>query len=68
MRERLGMGLIPLDSSLRRTMTLLRRNTIVAFLGDRPQREGGVAVTFFGAEAWLPGLDPRVSRSAAVRR
>ena len=67
MRERLGMGVIPLDSgSLRRILTMLRRNQIVAFVGDRPQREGGTAVTFFGAEAWLPGGPARFAlRSGA---
>ncbi len=67
MRERLGMGVIPLDSgSLRRILTLLRRNQVVAFVGDRPQREGGTPVTFFGAEAWLPGGPARFAlRSGA---
>jgi KDO2-lipid IV(A) lauroyltransferase len=54
-RNRTGLGIVTLDSgSLRRTIQLLRRNVIVAFLADRPQREGGVEVCFFGAPAWFP--------------
>jgi KDO2-lipid IV(A) lauroyltransferase len=34
---------------------MLRRNQVVGFVCDGPQREGGVEVTFFGQRAWLPG-------------
>jgi KDO2-lipid IV(A) lauroyltransferase len=55
-RARLGLGTIPLGSgSLRRTLSMLRRNQVVGFVCDGPQREGGVEVTFFGQRAWLPG-------------
>jgi len=54
-RNRTGIGIITLDSgSLRRIIVALRRNMIVAILVDRPQREGGVEVEFFGAPAWFP--------------
>lgn len=54
-RNRTGIGILTLDSgALRRTLHLLRRNVIVGILADRPQPEGGVAVSFFGAQAWLP--------------
>jgi KDO2-lipid IV(A) lauroyltransferase len=66
-RARLGFASIPLNSgSLRRTLTLLRRNQTVAFVCDRPQREGGVEVSFFGQRAWLPGGPARFAlRSGA---
>lgn len=54
-RNRTGIGIVTLDSgSLRRTLQALRSNIIVAILVDRPQREGGVGVDFFGAPAWFP--------------
>lgn len=54
-RNRTGVGIVTLDSgSLRRTLQALRRNMVVAILVDRPQREGGVVVDFFGAPAWFP--------------
>jgi KDO2-lipid IV(A) lauroyltransferase len=54
-RNRTGVGIVTLDSgSLRRTIQLLRRNVIVAIVADRPQRQGGVEVCFFGAPAWFP--------------
>ncbi len=67
MRERLGMGVIPLDNgSLRRILRLLRSNHVVAFVGDRPQPEGGTPVQFFGAQARLPGGPARFAlRSGA---
>lgn len=67
-RARLGLGSIPLNSgSLRRTLAMLRRNQIVGFVCDRPQREGGVEVTFFGQRAWLPGGPARFAlRSGAT--
>ncbi len=54
-RNRAGVGVVTVDSgALRRTLQLLRRNVIVGIVADRPQREGGVEVEFFGASAWLP--------------
>lgn len=67
-RDRLGLGSIPLDSgSMRRILGMLRKNQVVAFLADGPQREGGVAVTFFGQTAWLPSGPARFAlRSGAT--
>lgn len=67
-RGRLGLGSIPLTSgSLRRTLAMLRRNQVVAFIADRPQREGGVEVAFFGRSAWVPGGPARFAlRSGAT--
>lgn len=54
-RHRTGTGIVALDSgSLRRILQALRCNMIVAILIDRPQREGGVEVDFFGSSAWFP--------------
>ena len=54
-RDRVGLGTLPLDhGSLRGIVGALRRNQIVAIVFDRPQREGGVEVPFFGQRAWLP--------------
>ncbi|HET8629078.1 MAG TPA: lysophospholipid acyltransferase family protein [Thermomicrobiales bacterium] len=55
-RHRFGLGLVPVEQpgSLRGVQRLLRRNQIAVVVLDRPQREGGVLVEFFGAPAWLP--------------
>lgn len=59
-RHRMGMGTVTVDSgTLRRTVRLLRRNVVVGILADRPQREGGVEVEFFGAPAWFPAGSAR---------
>ncbi len=51
-----GMSLVPVEQggALRQIQRALRRNQVVAIVFDRPQREGGVEVEFFGAPAWLP--------------
>lgn len=67
-RERLGLGVIPLHGSggLRELQRALRRNTALALVADRPQQDGGVEVTLFGARAWLPAGPARLSlRSGA---
>lgn len=54
-RNRIGIGIVTPDSgNLRRILQALRRNMVVAILVDRPQREGGVRVDFFGTPAWFP--------------
>ncbi len=67
-RNRTGVGLVTLDQgALRRTVQLLKQNTVVGVLVDRPQREGGVEVSFFGAPAWLPAGAARFAlRTGAV--
>jgi KDO2-lipid IV(A) lauroyltransferase len=51
-----GLGLIPAEggAALRGVYEALRRNEIVILLVDRPQREKGTPVTFFGRRTWLP--------------
>ena len=55
-RNHAGMSLVPVEQggALRQIQRALRRNQVVAIVFDRPQREGGVEVDFFGAPAWLP--------------
>ncbi len=55
-RNHAGMSLVPVEQggALRKIQRALRRNQVVAIVFDRPQREGGVEVDFFGAPAWLP--------------
>ncbi len=61
-RNRVGIGVVDLErGALRRTVGLLRRNVVVGVLADRPQREGGVEVEFFGSSAWLPTGPARVA-------
>lgn len=66
-RNRTGAGIVTLDSgSLRRTLQYLRRNVIVGLLADRPQREGGIEVSFFGAPAWFPSGAARFALRAGA--
>ncbi len=62
-RECFGLGVIPLDrgGGLRQIQRALRRNGIVALVADRPRQEGGAAVEFFGARAWLPAGPARIA-------
>lgn len=67
-RERLGLGVIPLSGSgsLRELLRALRHNATIALVADRPQLDGGVEVTLFGARAWLPAGPARLAlRSGA---
>lgn len=67
-RNRFGLGLIPVDQpgALRHVQRALRGNQVVGVVFDRPQRDGGVAVEFFGAPAWLPAGPARLAlRSGA---
>ncbi len=68
-RNRTGLGIIPLDpggGALRRITAHLRAGQIVGFVFDRPQREGGVEVEFFGAPAWLPAGPARFALRAGA--
>lgn len=66
-RNRTGIGIVTLESgSLRRIIQALRRNMVVAILVDRPQREGGVQVEFFGASAWFPSGAARFALRAGA--
>ena len=55
-RARHGLTLIPAEggAALRQLYGALRRNEVVALLVDRPLREQGTPVTFFGRPTWLP--------------
>jgi len=68
-RNHAGMSLIPVErgSGLRQVLQAVRPNQVVCFVFDRPQREGGVEVEFFGAPAWLPSGPARFAlRSGAA--
>jgi lauroyl/myristoyl acyltransferase len=53
-RERIGMHAIPMESGVREVYAALGRNETVAVVFDRPLEQGGVPVTFFGAETRVP--------------
>jgi len=53
-RERLGVEVLPLSAAMPSVVRRLRAGGVVALLVDRPLREGGVAVEFFGARARIP--------------
>ncbi len=51
-----GIGIIPMEGSVRRILRVLQQNQTVAFLVDRPlERDQGVPVTFFGKKTYVPG-------------
>jgi lauroyl/myristoyl acyltransferase len=53
-RERHGTKVIPLESSARRVLGVLRKNEILGLLIDRPSPESGVMVRFFGSLTEVP--------------
>jgi lauroyl/myristoyl acyltransferase len=53
-RERHGTKVIPLESSARRVLGVLRKNEILGLLIDRPSPEAGVMVRFFGGLTEVP--------------
>jgi phosphatidylinositol dimannoside acyltransferase len=53
-RERHGAKVIPLESSARRVLGVLRKNEILGLLIDRPSPEAGVMVRFFGDLTEVP--------------
>jgi KDO2-lipid IV(A) lauroyltransferase len=54
-RTALRLNVIPIDRALKRTLTSLRRNQIVAFLIDKPlPGDAGVEVEFFGRVTRIP--------------
>ena len=56
MRAATGMSVIPAEggAALRALYAALRRNEGVGLVMDRPQRDKGTPVTFFGRRTWLP--------------
>lgn len=65
-RERAGLGVLPIEQrdALRHIQGALHRNRFVCFVFDRPQRDGGVQVDFFGQPAWLPAGPARFALRA----
>lgn len=62
--ERAGVNEIPIDSSFGPTLAVLRaleRNALVAMQGDRDFNNTGVAVPFFGRDAFFPRGPLRVA-------
>jgi KDO2-lipid IV(A) lauroyltransferase len=59
-----GLSIIPAEggAALRAVYAALRRNEIVILVADRPQREKGTPVTFFGQRAWLPSGPAMLAR------
>jgi len=49
-----GIDIIPFGGALKKLYQALRRGEIVALVLDRPMAGSGVAVRFFGEEAYLP--------------
>lgn len=49
-----GMKVIPLESSARKVLGVLRKNEILGLLIDRPSPEAGVMVQFFGGLTEVP--------------
>lgn len=49
-----GIKVIPTDGDIRGLYRALKRNEVVGIAIDRPYREGGIKVRFFGGEAYLP--------------
>jgi KDO2-lipid IV(A) lauroyltransferase len=64
LREATGVNVIPAEggATLRALYAALRRNEIVALIMDRPQRERGTPVTFFGRQTWLPSGPAMLAR------
>lgn len=53
-REHIGLRAIPMETGVRDLYEALERNETLAVVFDRPLAEGGVPVTFFGAETRVP--------------
>jgi lauroyl/myristoyl acyltransferase len=53
-REAIGLRAIPMETGVRELYAALRRNETVALTFDRPLEQGGVPVTYFGAETMVP--------------
>ena len=53
-RENKGVKVIPLGKAVSHCIRALRRNELIALLGDRAINETGVRVPFFGKEVSLP--------------
>jgi lauroyl/myristoyl acyltransferase len=55
-RREKGIGIIPMEGSLRPILRILQQNQIAAIVVDRPVAEHeGTEVTFFGRKTYVPG-------------
>ena len=69
MHERAGVTEIPIDNSFGPTLAVLRaleQNTIVAMQGDRDFNNTGIAVPFFGRQAYFPRGPFRVAMATGA--
>lgn len=53
-RESKGIKVIPLGRAVRMSLNALKKNELVALVGDRNFSERGLAVDFFGKTSYLP--------------
>ncbi|OGX45508.1 MAG: hypothetical protein A3G38_03850 [Omnitrophica WOR_2 bacterium RIFCSPLOWO2_12_FULL_51_8] len=53
-RKSKGLNIIPLGRAVRRCLSLLKENKIIALLGDRDFTEKGIVLDFFGKKAFFP--------------
>jgi lauroyl/myristoyl acyltransferase len=54
-RREKGIGIIPMESSMRPILRILQQNQVVAIVIDRPVAENqGTEVTFFGGKTYVP--------------
>jgi lauroyl/myristoyl acyltransferase len=55
-RREKGIGIIPLESSMRPILRILQQNQIAAIIVDRPMPANqGTEITFFGRKTYVPG-------------
>lgn len=69
LHERAGVTEIPIDNSFVPTLAVVRalgENAIVAMQGDRDFNNTGIAVPFFGREAWFPRGPLRVAMATGA--
>ncbi len=53
-RQSKGMKVIPLGKAVRQCMGILRKNEVLALVGDRDFTENGIIIDFFGKKAIFP--------------
>ena len=55
-RREKGIGIIPLESSMRPILRILQQNQLAAIIFDRPMPANqGTEITFFGRKTYVPG-------------
>lgn len=53
-RQQKGMGVIPLGNAAFRCLQALRKNKLVALVGDRDFSQSGIQLDFFGVPTFIP--------------